>query len=149
MANLPTIPNIGVKTFDPKMVVISFGNITLSGYAEGTFVRVNRSGDAFAKSKGAGGDVERINRNQGDFEVSVTLQQTSSTNTELSAILAADQVTNAGVMPLTVKDLLGQTMFFAPQAWIRKDPEWEDGDDLNSREWVFDTGIGANLVGGN
>src|SRR5574344_200375 len=120
------IPSVGVKTFDPKMVVITFGNITLSGYAEGTFVRVNRSGDAFAKSKGAGGDVERINRNQGDFEVSVTLQQTSSTNTELSAILAADQVTNAGVMPLTVKDLLGQTMFFAPQAWIRKDPEWED-----------------------
>ena len=56
MANLPTIPNIGVKTFDPKMVVLTFGNITLSGYAEGTFVRVNRSGDAFAKSKGAGGD---------------------------------------------------------------------------------------------
>ena len=28
-------------------------------------------------------------------------------------------------------------------------PEWEDGDELNSRAWVFDTGIAANLVGGN
>ena len=145
---MPT-PNVTVKTFDPKMVVITFGSIPISGYAEGTFVSVNRSGDAFAKRKGAGGDVERINKNQGDFEVTVTLLQTTPTNKELSAVLAADQVTNAGVFPLTIKDLLGETLFFAPQAWIRKDPEWEDGDDTNSRAWVFDTGIGSNLVGGN
>lgn len=145
---MPT-PNVTVKTFDPKMVVITFGSIPISGYAEGTFVSVNRSGDAFAKKKGAGGDVERINKNQGDFEVTVTLQQTAGANKELSAVLAADQVTNAGVFPLTIKDLLGETLFFAPQAWIRKDPEWEDGDDLNSRAWTFDTGIGSNLIGGN
>lgn len=142
-------PNLAVKTYDPKMIVITFGVIPISGYAEGTFVRVNRSGDAFSKSKGAGGDVERINRNQGDFEVSLTLQQTAGTNAELSAALAADMATNAGVFPLTIKDLLGQTLFYAPQAWIRKDPEWEDGDELNAREWTFDTGIGSNLLGGN
>lgn len=43
-----------VRTFDPKMVVITFGVTPISGYAEGTFVRVKRSGDAFTKSKGAG-----------------------------------------------------------------------------------------------
>ena len=142
-------PDLTVKTYDPKMVVITFGVIPISGYAEGTFVSVNRSGDAFVKSKGAGGDVERINKNQGDFEVTVTLQQTATVNAELSAALAADQVTNAGVLPLTIEDKLGQTLFEAPQAWIRKDPDWEDGDDLNSREWTFDTGIAVNLVGGN
>ena len=88
-------PDLTVKTYDPKMVVITFGVIPISGYAEGTFVSVNRSGDAFVKSKGAGGDVERINKNQGDFEVTVTLQQTATVNAELSAALAADQVTNA------------------------------------------------------
>ena len=143
------MPNPAVKTFDPKMVVMTWGVIPISGYAEGTFVRVKRSGDAFGKKKGAGGDIERINRNQGDFEVAITLQQTSGTNKELSAALAADIATNAGVFPLTVKDLLGTTLFYAPQAWIRVDPEWEDGDELNAREWTFDTGIGANLVGGN
>lgn len=141
--------DLTVKTYDPKQVVITFGVIPISGYADGTFVSVNRSGDAFTKKKGAAGDVERINLNQGDFDVSITLQQTSSTNQELAAALAADIATNAGVFPLTIKDLLGTTLFFAPQAWIRKDPEWEDGDELNSRAWVFDTGIGSNLVGGN
>ena len=143
------LPNVGVKTYDPKMVVVNFGTLAISGYAQGTFIRVSRSGDAFDKRKGAGGDVERINKNQGDFEVTLTLLQTSSTNQELSAILAADQVTNAGVFPLTIEDTLGNTLFFAPQAWIRKDPDWEDGDDLNSRERVFDTGIATNNVGGN
>jgi len=143
------VPNAAVKTYDPKFIVITFGTTPISGYAQGTFVRVSRSGDAFTKRKGAGGDVERVNKNQGDFEVSVTLLQTASSNAELSALLAADQATDAGVFPLTIKDLLGNTLFFAPQAWIRKDPDWEDGDDLNSREWTFDTGIGANLVGGN
>ena len=84
-------PDLTVKTYDPKMVVITFGVIPISGYAEGTFVSVNRSGDAFVKSKGAGGDVERINKNQGDFEVTVTLQQTATVNAELSAALAADR----------------------------------------------------------
>lgn len=143
------VPNVGVKTYDPKMVIVTFGTLSFAGYADGTFIRVSRSGDAFGKRKGAGGDVERINRNQGDFEVSITLLQTSSTNQELSAILAADQVTNAGVFPLTIEDTLGHTLFFAPQAWIRKDPDWEDGDDLNNREWIFDTGIATNTVGGN
>ena len=83
---------------------MTFGTLSFAGYADGTFIRVSRSGDAFGKRKGAGGDVERINRNQGDFEVSLTLLQTSSTNQELSAILAADQVTNAGVFPLTIEE---------------------------------------------
>ena len=143
------IPDIGVKTFDPKMVVVTFGTIPISGYAAGTFISVRPSGAAFGKSKGAGGDVERINRNQADYEVSITLQQTAAVNAELYAALAADQVTNAGVFPLTVKDLLGKTLFFAAQAWIRQAPDMEESDDLSTREWVFDTGIATNLVGGN
>lgn len=143
------VPNAAVKTYDPKMVIVNFGTLKISGYASGTFIRVSRSGDAFGKVKGAGGDVERVNRNQGDFEVTLTLLQTSSTNQELSAILAADMVTNAGVFTLSIEDKLGNTLFFASQAWIRKDPDWEDGDDLNSREWIFDTSWAANNVGGN
>ena len=141
--------DLTVRTYDPKMVVVTFGTLPISGYADGTFIKIKRSGDAFGKKKGAGGDVERVNKNQGDFEVSLTLQQTASANKELSAILAADQVSNAGVFPLTVKDLLGETLFYAPQAWIRVDPEAEFGDDLNAREWTLDTGIATNLVGGN
>ena len=43
------VPNVGVKTYDPKMVVVNFGTLASSGYAQCTFIRVSRSGDAFAQ----------------------------------------------------------------------------------------------------
>lgn len=138
-----------VRTFDPKKVIITFGITVLTGYAEGTFVKISRSGDAFEKRKGSDGSVDRINKNAFDFKVSVTLMQTAPVNALLSALLAADQISNVGVLPLVVKDLNGVTLFTAAQAWIAKDPDTEFGDSLGNREWTFDTGAAAKLDGGN
>lgn len=141
--------NPAVKTYDPKMVSIAWGSIIISGYADGTFVNVTRSSEAFTKKRGAGGDVERVNKNAFDHTVEITLLQTSSTNTALSAALAADQLGNVGVLPLTIKDLNGQTLFTAPQAWISQDPALEDGDDTTNRTWTFETGPSVSVIGGN
>ena len=142
-------PDLTVKTYDPKAITLAWGPVIVSGYADGTFLKVTRSGNAFEKKKGAEGTVERINKNAYDFTVEVTLLQTASANTVLSGLMDADQLGNVGVFPLIIKDLLGQTLFSAPQAWIAKDPDWEDGDDLNTRTWTFETGPAAQLVGGN
>lgn len=138
-----------VRSFDPKQVVVSFGAHTFVGYAEGTFIKVARNGNAFEKSRGADGTVDRINKNALDFTVSLTLKQTSPSNAKLSELLLLDQTTNSSVLPLVVKDLGGATLFTAAQAWIAKDPDMELGDSLASREWTFETGPAANLVGGN
>lgn len=138
-----------VKTYDPKMVVVAFGPLTLSGYADGTFINATRSGEAFTKRKGSGGDVERTNKNAYDYTVELTLLQTSSSNTALSAMLAADQLGNVGVFPLTIKDLLGQTLLTATNAWISQDPAIEDGDETTNRTWTLQTGPAAAIVGGN
>lgn len=141
--------DITVATYDPKKVIITFGATVLSGYAEGTFVKITRSGDMFTKKKGAAGRVERVNTNATDFAVEVSLQQTAGVNAILSGLAAADQITNLGVLPLAVKDLNGTTLFAAPQAWIAKDPEAGFGDDTEARAWRFDTGPSAFLCGGN
>lgn len=138
-----------VRTYDPKQVIVTFGPVIVTGYAEGTFVQITRSGDLFEKVRGADGGIDRVNKNANDYAVALTIKQTSPTNAELSAIGAADQISNAGVFPLTIKDLNGTTLFFAPQAWIAKDPDDEFSDSLSSREWRLDTGIGAKLTGGN
>lgn len=138
-----------VKTYDPKMVSVSWGALTFSGYADGTFINATRSGEAFTKRKGAGGDVERTNKNAFDYTIELTLLQTSSTNTALSAALAADQLGNVGVLPFIIKDLLGQTLLTAPQAWIAQDPAIEEGDETTNRTWTFHTGPAASVVGGN
>lgn len=138
-----------VATYDPKMVTIAWGGMILSGFAEGTFIKITRNGNAFDKKRGAGGDVERVNKNAYDFQVELTLLQTSTSNANLSVALTADQVSNVGVLPLIIKDLLGTTLFTAPQAWIAKDPDAEFGDDTSSRAWLFETGAAGSLLGGN
>lgn len=138
-----------LRNYDPKQVVVTFGPVIFTGYPEGTFVQVTRSGDNFTKKKGADGTINRTNNNAFDFTVTATLMQTSLTNDALSAILAADVNDNQGIFPLTIKDLLGTTLFFAQEAWIKKDPDDEFSNEAGDREWQFDTGIAQKFTGGS
>lgn len=141
--------NVPVATYDPKKIIVTWGTTIISGYAEGTFVSIQRNGQSFEKHRGAGGEVERVNKNAYDFTVEITLQQTAAVNAILSAALTADAISNVGVLPLVVKDLLGATLYTFPQAWIAQDPNGEYGDDTTKRTWRFETGISAEILGGN
>lgn len=141
--------DVKVRTYDPKKIIMTFGTIIITGYAEGTFVTIAGNGDKFEKSRGADGTVDRINKNNKDYAVTITIKQTSLTNDLLSAVLVADQELNTGVLPITVKDLNGTTLFLATQAWIAKDPDDEYSDSLGNREWRIDTGIATKFTGGN
>lgn len=137
------------RTYDPKQVILTFGGVIFTGYAEGTFVSIAGNGDKFEKSRGADGGVDRVNKNANDYSVTVTLKQTSPTNDALSIIMNADIVSNTGKFPLTIKDLGGTTLFTTAQAWIAKDPDDEYSDSMSTREWRIDTGIAAKITGGN
>jgi hypothetical protein len=138
-----------LRTYDPSLVLVAVGPMTLAGFADGTFVKITRSGDAFEKKKGADGTVDRINKCAYDFEAEFTLKRTNPLNAKLSALLAADQKSNDGVFPLTIRDKSGNSLFEAPQAWIKKDPDVEYADSLGGYTWKIDTAAGANLIGGN
>jgi hypothetical protein len=138
-----------VRTYDPKKVVVTFGTVIVSGYGEGTFIAVTQNGDSFEKQRGADGGVDRVNKNASDYSVVLTLKQTSLVNDLLSALSIADKLSNAGKLPLTVKDLNGTSLFFAEQAWIAKEPDPENSDSMSNREWRFDTGIAKQFIGGN
>lgn len=144
---MATDPN--VRTYDPKQVIVTFGVVIVTGYAEGTFIAIAQSGDSFEKQKGADGGVDRVNKNASDYAVTLTLKQTSLTNDALSALSIVDKLSNAGKLPLIVKDLRGTSLFFAEQAWIAKEPDPENSDSMSSREWRFDTGIAKQFIGGN
>lgn len=141
--------DLTVRTYDPKKVYVNFGIHQLTGFPDGTFVKIKRGGDGFGKKVGADGTVDRVNKNRTDFEVEIVLKQTSPLNAILSSIFVLDQTSNEGILPLNITDLSGKSEFIAPQAWIRVDPDVEYTDDLGNRTWTFDTGAGANLIGGN
>ena len=138
-----------VRTYDPAQVIVTIGIAVMAGYADGTFIKINRSGDAFEKKRGADGTIDRINKNAVDFEMEFSLKRTSPLNAILSGLLAADQGTNKGVFPVTVKDNSGNSLFVATQAWIKKDPDVEYADSLGNYTWKIDTGVGTNLLAGN
>jgi len=141
---------MGVQTYDPHKVIITFGGIPLTGYADGTFISAKPSADRFTRKVGADGEVGRARGADRTHEVTLTLLQVSPSNDYLSTVLAADALSNAGVLPLQIADLSGTTLQFWDAAWIKTPPSMDDGKEIADRQWVFDTGqIVLENIGGN
>ncbi len=129
-----------VKTYDPKKVLVTFGGMPLGGYADGTFVSIKAKSDLFSKKVGADGEIVRSRSNDNTHEVTLTLMQSSPSNTYLSTIKNLDRLANLGIRPLSITDLSGSSLFFWPQAWINKDPDADFAKEASDRAWVFETG---------
>lgn len=137
-----------VKTYDPKLVTITFGGIIFFDFPDGDFVEFS-SDDAFESIRGADGSEERVNKNVFSGDLTLTLKQTSRTNDDLTQVLNADKLLNNGIRPLQIKDLRGTTLLFSPRAWIMKTPDFSLGDSLNTRGWTFRLTNLEPVLGGN
>jgi len=136
------------KTYDPKKVVIIVGGVPLSGYGD-TFVVVARASDAYESVVGADGEVTRTRIQDKRGTITVTLKQTSKSNDILAAFAAADELDNDGVVPVAVKDLLGTSLHFSAEAWVKKVPDSEYAKAAGEKEWVLECGILETFPGGN
>jgi hypothetical protein len=131
-----------VKTYDPQSVQLVFKGIPFRGFADGTFISVERLTDTFGESVGAQGDVVRVRSRDRRGTVTATLQGTSPTNDLLSAIAIDDEEPSAadyaaGVGDLALKDLNGTTLAFAEHAWIVKLPNVDYATEHTPRQWVI------------
>ncbi len=138
-----------VKTYDPKLVLVTIGGNPIQGYADGAFVSIVADEDAFTKVTGADGQTSRAKSNNTSARITITLKQTSPSNDVLNSIARADEIANAGVVPIQIKDLGGSTLFGAPDAWVAKKPDSEFSKEVGDRVWMIDTGSGNYEVGGN
>lgn len=135
-------------TYDPTQIVVIFGG-PITGYAEGTFVKVTRDEDTFKKYVGADGEVTRARTRNKGGSIELTLTQSSPSNDVLSAIAMLGEETNADIQPCTVKDLNGATLEFAAQAWVKKPADTEYGKDVQTRTWVIDCAKLDRVIGGD
>ena len=116
-----------VKTYDPKKVKVLFGSLILTGVDEGTFINVETQGDGISAIVGCDQEIVRsIDPSSVLKQVTVTLLQSSSSNAALSLIQDADNQNGAGLLPLTIKDLSGDSVMVSDQAWIVKKPNFQD-----------------------
>lgn len=140
----------GVVTYNPKMLVIVYGSREVDGFAEDDMVTIKPLGEGTQIYSGADGSVGRSMDPNQTYEVTIALATTSKTNDYFSNVYNLDCSTGRGILPLTIKDLSGTTVFQANQAWITNFPEHKRGRKIEAQEWVFHTGQVANpMIGGN
>jgi len=140
---------MAVRTYDPKSVVVSIGGVPMSGYADGTFLVVDRDEQAFTKVTGADGTSTRVKSNNRSGSMTLTLKQSSPSNDVLSGFTALDELSNSGVVPILIKDLSGNSLYFSATGWVQKFPSSEFGKEINNREWVLDLVDVDMFVGSN
>lgn len=140
---------MGTFNYDPGSVVVTVGAAKVYGFAEDSMVNGKRDEEAYKKHVGVDGQVSRRRSANKSGEITIHLAQTSPWNDILSAIQAADELTGAGIVPITVSDLSGGTTLVSAEAWVRKGPDVELKKDIGAREWVFDCAVLDIHVAGN
>jgi len=138
-----------VLTYDPRNIVVNIGGAIITGFADGTFVAVERNEDMFKKVSGADGITSRAKQNDGSWTLTMTLAQTSPSNDILSAFALKDEFSNKGVVPVLIKDIGGTTNIASAFAWVRKLPKVEYGKEITNREWILDLADVIMRIGGN
>jgi hypothetical protein len=121
----------------------------MSGFADGTFVSVARDADSWAKHVGADGEVSRAKSNNRTGTLKLTLAQTSNSNAILSGLVAADELTGDGVVPILIKDGSGTSLYFAGEGWVKKPADAEFGNEIGNREWTIDLAVVEMATLGN
>lgn len=139
------------RNYDPGSVVLTFGSITIGGYADGTFVTISREADGYSDEAGARGDVVRTRSRDKRATVTITLQAASPTNDLLSALAVLDEQTPAPfntTKALELREIGGSTIAGGPEAWVQKVPDIERGKDAGTVEWKIRVADCRMFVGG-
>lgn len=139
-----------VLTYEPKKNIIIYGGRQLTGFAEDDMITIKPLGDGMQIYSGADGEVGRSVDPNRTFEVKVSLATSSKSNDYLSECYNKDRRTGSYMLPLTIKDLSGSTLFFAKQAWVQNFPESKRGRKIDNQDWTFNTGqVNDPVIGGN
>lgn len=139
-----------VLTYDPKKNIIIYGGRQLTGFAEDDMITIKPLGDGMQIYSGTDGEVGRSVDPNRTFEVKVSLATSSKSNDYLSECYNKDRRTGSYMLPLTIKDLSGSTLFFAKQAWVQNFPESKRGRKIDNQDWTFNTGqVNDPVIGGN
>ena len=140
---------MSVKTYDPKEVAVIVGGQIIDGYADGTFVTVERSEDSFSLQMGTDGEGTRSKSNNKSGKITIVLRQGAPSNAILSAFIQSDELNGSGIVPVLVKDNSGSSLYAAETAWVMKPASSEFGRESGSREYVLETDRLVMFTGGN
>jgi len=140
---------MSVRTYDPKNIIVTIGGVPMSGFSDGTFLEIDRNEPTWNTVVGADGLVTRGKTNDFSGTLTLTLKQSSPSNDVLSGFMAVDEASNAGVFPVLVKDLSGNSIYFAAQAWVTQYANSTFDKAITDRQWILTMAEADIFVGSN
>jgi hypothetical protein len=140
---------MATPTYDPGRNVLTVYDQNVTGFAEGTFIEVERAEDTYSTHVGGQGEVTRVRSRNQTGTVKITLAGSSPMNRVLSDKMREDELGGTSVTQLQLKDLNGDTVCDAPEAWLIRPASVSVGTDLEDREWTFACAKLNMQVGGN
>ena len=124
--------------YSPDLVDVIWNGITITGYADGTFIDVEREVDTFTKKVGSLGDVARSKSLNRSGKITITVMDTHPVNDLLAALIIEDEQFATAVGPFTLKDRSGTSEVRATEAWIMKVPKMGRAQQSGNNVYVFE-----------
>lgn len=135
--------------YSPGDIVVVLKGVPISGYATDSFITAAREEATFTKRTGADGMTTRTRSRNKSGSVTLRLENASPTNDRLSALHAVDESTGLGYGPLLIKDLNGNTLLKAANAWVTKPADFERGKEAGESEWIIECDRLEGNIGGS
>lgn len=138
------------KQLDPRDLIVTWGEIILDGFADGTFVTITYDNEAVVKTQGSQGFTVAMVSARDGGKITCVLSQASPINDRLSAIAALQRRKGVGLIkkPLVVTHKNGTTLAIGAEAWIMKVPDSPFADTHQNRDWAFDIAHLDAFIGG-
>ena len=130
---------MALDTYDPKAVAMVFDGQIIDGFADGTFVEVERNSDTWTLQMGADGDATRSKSNDRSGQIRFTLRQNAPANAVLSAAAQRDELNNTGLTSSTVVDANSGDIHSAPTSWVKKPAAAPYAKEAGDRQWIVET----------
>lgn len=136
--------------YSPEDVDVLIGGVyRLSGFSDGTLVRISKDKPAFSVHESSDGVVSRTHSGSSLYSVSVVLHSTAQDNQVLTYLHTADTFSKIAKFPIIIRDRLGTSNFFSPDTWIEGHPDSDYSTSITDRVWNFRCGNSSNNIGGN
>lgn len=136
-------------TYNPGEVSLTVGSLIITGYAQDTMITIARKTPTWATTVGSDGFVTRAKSLDKRGEITITLDMSSPSNDDLTALFNADEQTGKGNFPIMMRDGSGTSVASGASAWIVQPATMEFGNGILGRQWTFEVAVLAMNVGGN
>ena len=126
-------------TFNHTLVTFVYSGARITGFADGTSIKIEANEDRYNLVVGADGLAARARTQNKSAKITVSLMPNSVGNRIFDAAAKLDDQTDAGALPFAITDPSIGDLYIGT-AWVSKEPGREFGKDINPIEWVLETG---------